>query len=107
VERLTPLTDPESLLNVFYLVRELAKDFVPYRIRLGEFYDPLDTRPIPQNIYKDAFLAWQEYTKAERIATGTAKKNAQDKMDALRSWAQSAAADGKPGVNTLRSLLNK
>jgi hypothetical protein len=105
LESLEPFTDPESLLNQFYLVRELAKDFVPYRIRFGEFYDPLDNKPIPQNIHKDAYLAWQEYSKAERSATGETRKNAQNKLDALRTWVQSDEAEGQPGVDTLRSYL--
>ncbi|MDR1040463.1 MAG: hypothetical protein LBR80_09925 [Deltaproteobacteria bacterium] len=91
--------DQESVSALFQTVRELSKYDPAYRVRLGAFYDPLDTGPT--SVTKDAGAAYEDYREAARAGAD----NAQERMNKLLDWANSPASASDPkGAAAVKAL---
>jgi hypothetical protein len=84
----------------FTLVRAMSRRDSKYHVRLGAFFDPLDTRPKGQ-LSPNAQYAYDEYALAGDLP------EAKDRLKALTAWLATPAADGVDGVAVLRRQLGK
>lgn len=93
------MTAPEAADAVFLLMEDAAqKGVAEAMLRLAAFYDPASTAP-RGSITPDAEQAYQWYGKA--LAAG--RQDAKAALDALRAWAEAAAAKGdKTAAELLR-----
>jgi hypothetical protein len=93
--------DPESMDASYRLAQTLSKYDPRYRSRLGEYFDPLSTDPVPDYIAKNAYTAYQHYNDAEQAGFA----DAAIKLEALVDWSKTPAAAGQPGVDELKAAV--
>jgi hypothetical protein len=91
--------DPQAQEAVFLLAKALTKFDNNYHVRLGRFYDPLDT-DFSQMDLKNAKYAYDEY-----LAAGS-NSEAKSRIDALKAWLNQPESAGIEGADELRLALN-
>jgi hypothetical protein len=83
----------DSVDASYRLVQTLSKYLPEFKVRLGEYFDPLAQGQAPAYIKKNAWTAYQHYQEADKQGFPRAKTL----MDALKAWSASSAAAGQPG----------
>ena len=84
----------------FLLIEDAAqKGNAKGMLLLAGFYDPLDTEPVG-SIAKDPKQAWEWYQKAKNAGEAAAEQ----KLNALKAWAEAEAAKGSAEAKELLKL---
>jgi hypothetical protein len=91
---------PASEEATFLLVRSLARREPSYHLRLGAFFDPLDTRPKGQ-MEPNVQFAYEEYSLASDLP------EAKERIKALTAYLDTPEAQGVAGLSSLKAQLGK
>jgi hypothetical protein len=89
---------PGSEDDVFLLVRVLSKREPKYKLRLGAFFDPTDTRE------KGSVTPNVKYAYDEYLDSGLPESKAQ--IDRLVEWSKKPEANGAEGLAEFKAAVN-
>jgi hypothetical protein len=80
--------------------RSLARRDPTYHVRLGAFFDPLDSRPKGE-MAPNVQYAYEEYSQAGDLP------EAKERLQALTAWLDKPEAQGVAGAAALKTQLGK